>query len=289
MIPIDILPDLLEVCAERSFTIRSCKAQAQRIILNLVDGDLKVHTFNILLRIITDHSESRKSNTIRGAIRTAQFILDNAAKSEDDEFQYSILLVMNAYAEAARKVDSLGLIYELIACIYDIFSNETCRQKFGNFEVWDSHDCSPFNVLYNISNGNTFNILKSKTIWNQTCSPEAIGLELADTMLKGNDKYVGMIVEGWKNILSLFCQFYESDATDIPKDPIINNFVEISPFVDERCASLVISHFSKSQYCNPLGSDWHQNVTILAQTFFNATTSMVRLFHRGLRKYEKVL
>lgn len=265
VIPIEILPDLLCVLCGTFITVKVCKEQALRIITNLVDSELEVHTFNIFLGIISNEKEAR--NTIRGAIRAIQIMLTRAARSDEYNFHYSMLSVMKAYAKAAE-IDSLGLIFELVSCVYELLNDEACCKKFMTYEVWNSEFSSPFNVMYNISSCSTFKMLKTKNLWNEPCTPDIIGMEISDTKLKGNDKYVGMIVDSWKKIISLFCQFYEDSSFGGWKDGIISCFVDIYYFLDDHCANMVVDHFRKSQFCNPLDSSWIENLTVLVRRFF---------------------
>lgn len=264
-IPTVILSDLLEILCGTFLTVDACNKQASNIILNLDDSELKAHTFSILLNIIKYETEAR--HIVRGAIRAVQILLERAAGSTEPDYQYSVLDVMDAYGQAAR-LDSLALVYELLSCIHDIFNNHKIRKQLATYEILDIYTKSPFSVLYDISIGDTFNMLKPKSVWSETCTPEIIGLEIADTKLKGNDKYVRMILDEWKKITSVICQLYESDDFDGSNDAIINCFVDISPFIDKKCAILVVDHFRKSQYCNPLDPDWIENLTVLTQKFF---------------------
>lgn len=257
VIPFEILTDLLEILCGTLVMVETCRDQSRNIILNLADSELKITVFITLLNMIGDITTTR--NIARGAIRTVQILLERAADSERDSINYSIQQVMHAYGVAARR-DSRSIVFELISCIYDMLSNELCRKKFFTYVVWDSLTNSPLTVLYYISKGNIFQSLKSKHMWNEPYT--------LDTNPIGNDKHVEM-VKTWKKILAIICQFYESDDFNGLNDTIVSYFVDVSPFIDEKCAMLVIDHFRKSEYCNPLDTFWLENLSALAKNFFS--------------------
>lgn len=276
--PIENLPGLLEVlCGVAGIPSRA--DQAWNIVLQLSESYISNNTFACLCKILEETSKVEvNSNTMRGAARYLQRLVHRYVEQKR-EAEISILKVMHAY-NASLVIDSLRHNNEICSCIYNLLEDPATRERF-TYDVWESRDYSPLEIIYRISNTPAIQKFASHPLSNGKAPSISMlsSLSLASTGDKSQAHHsVKKIIEKFKQIFNLIAEVSENGDFHGPKEVIIDFFVDMSPFIDEKCALIVIDHFKNSHFCNPLSRNWVSNTDELLLRFFQDMTwgSIVR-------------
>lgn len=271
-IPIENLPSLLEVlCGVAGIPSRA--DQAWEIILCLSKSYISNNTFACLCKILEATRKSEvNSNTMRGAARYLQRLVGIYAEQKR-EAEIPIIKVMHAY-NASLVIDSLRHYYEICSCILSLLEEKATRERF-TYDIWESRDYSPLEIIYRISN--TPAILKFASHPISTGKAASISMLSSLSLTSNGDRSqahhtVRRIIEKFKQIFALIADISENGEFHGPKEVIIDFFVDMSPYIDERCALIVIDHFKVSHYCNPLSPNWINNSNELLHRFFQDMT-----------------
>lgn len=285
-IPIENLPSLLEVlCGVAGIPSRA--DQAWDIILCLSKSYISNNTFACLCKILEATRKSEvNSNTMRGAARYLERLVGIYAEQKR-EAEIPIIRVMHAY-NASLVIDSLRHYYEICSCILNLLEDKATRERF-TYEIWESRDYSPLEIIYRISN--TPAILKFASHPISTGKAASISMLSSLSLTSNGDRSqahhtVRRIVEKFKQIFALIADISENGEFNGPKEVIIDFFVDMSPYIDERCALIVIDHFKTSHYCNPLSPNWINNSNELLHRFFQDMTWGATVRQRVLQVIE---
>lgn len=267
--PIENLFSLLEVLSGVA-GIPSRAEQAWNLVLSLSKSYISNNTFACLCKILEATRKNKvNSNTMRGAARYLQRLVVIYVE-EKREAEISIAKVMHAY-NASLAIDSLRHNYELCNCIYTLLENKTTRDKF-TYEIWETRDCSPLEIIYQISSSDAIQKFASHPV----TSGKAPSISML-SLTSGGDRSqahhpVRRIIEKSKEIVALVADLWESGEFIGSTEVVIDFFVDMSPYVDEKCALIVIDHFKNSHYCTPLSRNWMSNTDVLLLRFFQDMT-----------------
>lgn len=266
--PIENLTSLLEVlCGVASIPSRA--EQAWEIIVNLSRSYIANNTFACLCKILeATNKKEVNSNTMRGAARYLQRLIAMYV-SERREVEISVVKVLQAY-NASLAIDSLQHNYEICCCIYNLIEDPSTRSKFS-YHIWESRELSPLEIIYRISSTPFVQKFASHVL----SSGDAPSISMFSSLSRHSTSdrsqahaTARQIVEKFKQLFSLMADIFGHNDFDGSKEVVIDFFVDMSPFIDERCAIIVIEHFKLSHYCNPLSKNWIENTEALFSRFF---------------------
>lgn len=270
--PIENLTGLLEVlCGAASISSRA--EQAWNIVLNLSKSYISNNTFACLCKILEETGKSEvNSNTMRGAARYLQRLI-GIYFGQKREVEIPVAKVMQAY-KASLAVDSLRLNHEICNCVYNLLENSSTLDRF-TYDVWESRNLSPLEIIYRISSTAAVQMFAYHPLSNDKAQSISMLSSLSRHSAGERDKShdtARNIIEKFKEIFSLVLDITKKKEFHGSKELVIDFFVDMSPFVDEKCALLVIDHFKVSHYCNPLSKNWIYNTEELLERFFRDMT-----------------
>lgn len=277
-IPIKIFPVLIEVLCLIVVGVKSAENHSWKIIESLANSNISNYTFYTLLRILQTNNTDILANILQGAVRAVQKLVIVSVET-DRALEFSIDDILFAYNRSLW-MDSLMHTHEIISCIYELLANEKVRTKFFTYDIWKS-EYSPLEIVFNaVEKNSTLQKAASNINWLTSSSAISTSSKVSQISSKSIQlQTMRLIVEKLNMLFSLIADIFEDSTYFCPRDRLIDFFNDMSMFVDNRCAILVINHFRKSQYCHPLSSLWIQNTNLLVQNFYKGTNwdSTVRI------------
>lgn len=257
-LPAPTLSPLLDMLCSVSVLPQRAE-QAWSLVEELSKSYISNNTFVTLCEILQNASADSNSSTIIGATiyveRLVTLYVEDSRQAE-----ISILKVMNAY-RLSLTIDVMKHHYQVCSSIYNLLSNRETRKLF-TYDVWDSFEFSPFETLYLV--GQSPNIKQAMT------SHRSCGLDgSAISEVEPKNYSPGNIIQKFYDIFALCSELCVQDQSFLgSKEMIIDFLVDMSHFLKEDSAILVIEHFKKFHYCNPLAQNWLKNTDELLRRFF---------------------
>lgn len=261
-VPIENLPALLEVlCAVAGLPSRA--EQAWSLVIKLSKSYISNNTFAGLYSILETTEGEINYNTMRGAaVYLQRLTLFYVEQKRDAEI--SIVRVMNAY-NLSLASDSMRHKYEICCCIYNLLKDEKTRNKF-TYDICESKDYSPLEIIYRISKNPLIHSAASHATTSENekekDDPEKPSLSVT------NSDLIKSITMKFQEIFALLGAIYDSNTFLGPKYVVVDYFVDMSPFIDESSALIVVNYFREAHYCNPLSRNWIRNTDELLKRFF---------------------
>lgn len=269
-IPIENLPDLLAVlCGVAGLPSRA--DQAWSIVLGLSKSYISNNTFAHLCTILERADGNGNSNVMRGAAIYLQRLMQLYVEQKR-QAEMSVRKVMQAYS-TSLVIGSSRHNYEIVCCVYNLLEDISTRNMF-TYDIWES-DCSPLEILYRI--GSTTAIQKAAL--RPSISDYQLSVSRApsiSSITSGNINkeidYEKKTVQKFAEIFALLGKVRLQDSFHGPREAIVDFFVDMSQFIDEPSALIVISTFKDAHYCNPLTRNWARNTDELLHRFFRDHT-----------------
>jgi hypothetical protein len=257
IIPINSLRNILEILCGISITVDDLADKAWDSVLNLAKSHIGNNTFQYLCDILKGTNRKEvNSNTMRGAARFLQRLLHTfvAAKgsssSSREMFDMSIANVLASYKKSLD-VESVRHGLEICSCVYDILNTEATLNCI-NYEVWESEEYAPLEIVYQISRSSLVRQRSRKAESTQSSDSK-------DTASK--------IIDLFYQIFHLLSDLLHDKQFKGPNEVVIDFFIDMSPFLDEATALVVIDHFAAMHYCNPMSLSWIENTETLVNNF----------------------
>lgn len=273
-LPMEKLTDVLEMlCLSYNNGNDKLKRQCWDILVTASKSDLSNSIFIYLCKVLEKDPSPRGFSLFQGASQFLQRLLTIYAE-EDREEHLTNRKVMQAYITSINicyDVD-LACYIEVLNSIYLLLQNPNTLDRF-NYDIWDS--CySPFEIVYQIS---CFGDLKKHYSHTALAIPkdDMVKFSKRQNRLPDNSKSAEMeiiIVETIKRIIDLVAVLYESNNFKGSKENLIDFFLDVKGFIEERHAFIIINHFRNHHFCDPLSSNWQKNTNLLISAFFNDST-----------------
>lgn len=263
IIPISVLRNILEVFCGTSVTVPDLAEKVWDSVNNLAHSHIGNNTVLCLCQILeaTDRREVN-SNTMRGAARfLLRLIHSLGINPVGDLLDVPIPRILIAY-KRSLEVESTRHSLEICSCIYDLVKDETSR-KFITYEIWESTDYSPFEVIYTLSRSTIIQQKSRRSVGRFFSEPNSI--------IPGTAT-VSKILEKLQQFFDLLTLIIADKSFKGPNEVAIDFLLDMSDFIDERSARAVIDHFESQHYCNPLSKSWSSNTLALLKNFYLDTT-----------------
>lgn len=264
-IPIRNLTSLLEILCG-IVALPSQADLAWSLITNLSQSYISNNTFLYLCNIleISDRADTN-FNAMRGAALYLQRLVNFFVEQKRDA-EIPIIKVMHAY-KSSLFVDSLWHKYEITSCVFNLLKDPITRDKF-TYDIWESRDVSPLEILYQISCTSEIQKYARHPVSGGKTSSIISSFSFSSGGDNTQESVAKKIVDKFDETFTLVVDIYEQNNFLGPKQALIDFFVDMSPFIDEKSALIVIDHFKSSHYCNPLSRNWIANTDELLLRFF---------------------
>lgn len=264
-IPMTNLSDILEILCGINVTVEQQSEQAWETVRNLVNTHAANTTVLLLCNILEGaHRAEVNSNTMRGA---ARFLL-KLLKAPDGPSGKGVidlpLAVILASYKNSLKVESVRHGLEVCSCVYEILSDSAIRSKI-TYEVWESDQCSPLEIVYSLSQAHTIN-KRSRKIRHGTTSSVA-----ADNLAQSQEDAIKMILDKFHQITTLVAKIIANEtmmAYNGPMDVLLDFMLDMSPFLSEENSIAVIEALEADHSCSPLSQNWASNFDSIILNFW---------------------
>lgn len=270
-LPMEKLTEVVEMlCLSYNNGNDTLKEQCWDILVTASKSNISNNIFISLCKLLEKDPSPRGFSLFKGASQFLQKLLAIYAE-EGREENLTNRKVMQAYVtsiDACYEVD-LTCYIETLSSIYNLLQNPKTLDRFS-YDSWES-GYSPFEVVYQIS---CFNDLK------KYYSHEPLPI-LAENLLKVQKRHnrlpdgakvielENVTVSILKKIIDLVADLYESDSFKGSKESLIDFFLDVKAFIEDKHAFIVINHFQNSHFCDPLSNNWKNNASLLVRAFFN--------------------
>jgi hypothetical protein len=270
-LPMEKLTEVVEMlCLSYNNGNETLKEQCWDILVTASKSNISNNIFISLCKLLEKDPSPRGFSLFKGASQFLQKLLTIYAEEAREE-HLTNRKVMQAYVmsiDACYEVD-LTCYIEILSSIYNLLHNPKTLDRFS-YDSWES-GYSPFEVVYQIS---CFNDLKK---YHSHAALSILPENLAKVTKRrnrvpDNSKAVEMeniIVSILKKIIDLVADLYESDSFKGSKESLIDFFLDVKAFIEDKHAFTVINHFQNSHFCDPLSNNWKNNTSLLVRAFFN--------------------
>lgn len=265
-IPAQNLPSLLDMLSR---VAASRADQAWEVIKKLSTSYVSNSTLSSLCDILEAADTTSNSDTLSGAASYLQRLALLYTEEKRDA-EISITNIMHAY-KCSLVVDSMRHNYEICCCIYSLLENKSTRKLF-TYDVWESIEHSPLEVIFRISQSPDIQAVALHPKNNNQAKPASAQPSPSYPILNTQNTFDGTssILAKFQEIFTLLGTLCNSEDQEFlgSKESIVSFLVNMSPFIDEPSALIVIEYYKTWHYCNPLSRNWISNTDQLLENFF---------------------
>lgn len=252
----------------------SCRTESWLIIRNFLDTDFRYNTFKYLCDIV-----EMKANLQRYSDKKKLFFTPSVISLQklfrvvsDPESKYpsifSLRQILKSYLNAIdSNPDNYPLGEAITESIFELLNDENTRSLF-TYDIWKSDKYSPLEILDQMQS-------ESHTRLAQY-APHNLSLnkylprrdDKVDRKERERMKAADQIIKKLQDIFLLLADLIESDSISYYKQTIIEFFVDMSPYLDERTALLTIERLQSNYRLYPFSENWQINISRLVDKFF---------------------
>lgn len=253
---------LLVLCSSAKFPQMS--EPSWQIVELLLNSHLFTSTFLELCEIVK-YTEVKDPN-IRAFAGAAVFLerFVTTCANEERLNEISISMAMTAYKMSiGGRPSNLRII---CSCIFNLLQNTIVLDWIPN-DVWTSEISSPFEIICDIT---SLKIMEHSAEHRLVSGDNSS--DVSSKSSKGFTHEIKEVVAKVHEILSLAADIFVSNTFQGHPRIIIDFFVNMSGYLDERCALIVVEHFLISKFCRPLSPGCFEYSSELIQRFYRDPT-----------------